>query len=512
MGPLAGFVPYPRYAPEPRSDLLSGMTQHQRSHRRFLPTYATLVGLPALALLVILRVGNAVVPKDGTRTIPVALPATGSTSHIATGTAFDLPLLLVQIIVILVVARVTGALVRRLGQPQVVGEMIAGIALGPSVLGAQAPQVAALLFPAGSLAFLNTLSQIGLVVFMFLVGLELDPKIVRERGRSALVISHASIVAPFLLGATLAIGLYPTLAGSRVTFTGFALFMGAAMSVTAFPVLARILTERRLTQTPIGALAIACAAIDDVTAWCILAAVVVIVRATGNGVTATGVPLWLTLSGSAVYVAFMLTGGRRALRILETRYAARGRVTQDMIAVVMLATFASAWITERLGIHALFGAFLVGAVSPKSEGFVHALLERFEDMMVVLLLPLFFAFTGLRTEITLIDGAGAWLVCALVTAVAVAGKVGGSAVAARVTAMPWRDAAVIGVLLNTRGLMELVILNVGFDIGVISRELFAMMVLMALATTFMTTPLVTWLLRVLQREPADAHAVTATAR
>ena len=487
------------------------MTQHQRSRGRFLPTYATLVGLPALALLAILRVGNAVVAKDGTLTTPGALPATGPASHTASATTFDLPLLLAQIIVILVVARLTGALVRRLGQPQVVGEMIAGIALGPSVLGAQAPQLAALLFPAGSLAFLNTLSQIGLVVFMFLVGLELDPKIVRERGRSALVISHASIVAPFLLGATLAIVLYPTLAGSRVTFTGFALFMGAAMSVTAFPVLARILTERRLTRTPIGALAIACAAIDDVTAWCILAAVVVIVRATGSGV-ATGVPLWVTLGGSAAYVAFMLTGGRRALRILETRYAARGRVTQDMIAVLMLATLASAWITERLGIHALFGAFLVGAVAPKSDDFVHAVLERFEDMMVVLLLPLFFAFTGLRTEITLIDGAGAWLVCAMVTAVAVIGKVGGSAIAARVTAMPWRDAAVIGLLLNTRGLMELVILNIGLDIGVISRELFAMMVLMALATTFMTTPLVTWLLRALQREPADAHAVTATAR
>jgi len=487
------------------------MTQHQRSHGRFLPTYATLVGLPALALLVILRVGNAVVPKDGTLTPPLALPTSVPAGHTTSAASFDLPLLLIQIIVILVAARLTGAFVRRLGQPQVVGEMIAGIALGPSVLGAQAPHLAALLFPAGSLGFLNTLSQIGLVVFMFLVGLELDPKIVRERGRSALVISHASIVAPFLLGATLAIVLYPTLAGSRVTFTGFALFMGAAMSVTAFPVLARILTERRLTRTPIGALAIACAAIDDVTAWCILAAVVVIVRATGSGV-ATGVPLWVTLGGSAAYVAFMLTGGRRALRILETRYAARGRVTQDMIAVLMLATLASAWITERLGIHALFGAFLVGAVAPKSDDFVHAVLERFEDMMVVLLLPLFFAFTGLRTEITLIDGAGAWLVCAMVTAVAVIGKVGGSAIAARVTAMPWRDAAVIGLLLNTRGLMELVILNIGLDIGVISRELFAMMVLMALATTFMTTPLVTWLLRALQREPADAHAVTATAR
>jgi Kef-type K+ transport system membrane component KefB len=481
------------------------MSEHQRSHGRFLPTYATLVGLPALALLIILRVGNGVAARGEAITAAASRPAAPVTGA-PSATAFDLRLLLIQIIVILVAARLIGALVRRLGQPQVVGEMLAGIALGPSVLGAQAPSVSALLFPAGSLGFLNTLSQIGLLVFMFLVGLELDPKVVRERGRSALVISHASIVAPFLLGATLAIVLYPALAGSsRVTFTGFALFMGAAMSVTAFPVLARILTERRLIRTPIGAVAIACAAIDDVTAWCILAAVVVIVRATGGDAAGAAMPLWITLGGSAAFVALMLTVGKRALRVLETRYAAHGRVTQDMIAVLMLVTLASAWMTERLGVHALFGAFLVGAVAPKSAGFVHAVLERFEDVMVVLLLPLFFAFTGLRTEITLIDGTSGWLVCALVIAVAVAGKVGGSAIAARATAMPWRDAAVIGVLLNTRGLMELVILNVGLDIGVISRELFAMMVLMALATTFMTTPLVTWLLPAGRRERADSH-------
>jgi Kef-type K+ transport system membrane component KefB len=487
------------------------MTQHQRSHRRFLPTYATLVGLPALALLLLLRIGDAVVGTNAVTNI-AASPTAGAASHAAPSTTFDLPLLLLQIIVILVAARLTGALVRRLGQPQVVGEMIAGIALGPSLLGAQLPQVAGVLFPAGSLGFLNTLSQIGLVVFMFLVGLELDPKVVRERGRSALLISHASIVAPFLLGATLAIVLYPTLAGTRVTFTGFALFMGAAMSVTAFPVLARILSERRLIRTTIGALAIACAAIDDVTAWCILAAVVVIVRATGGGAAGAELPFWITLGGSAAFVAFMLTAGRRALRTLETRYATHGRVTQDMIAVLMLATLASAWITERLGVHALFGAFLVGAVAPKSEGFVHAILERFEDVMVVLLLPLFFAFTGLRTEITLIEGASGWLVCTLVIVVAVAGKVGGSAIGARVTGMPWRDASAIGVLLNTRGLMELVILNVGLDIGVISRELFAMMVLMALATTFMTTPLVTWLVRARAPERADPAVAAATAR
>jgi Kef-type K+ transport system membrane component KefB len=488
------------------------MPQNQRPYSRFLPTYATLVGVPALALFVILRVGEKLA-RSGPLAPTLGEPASvGAVTRGISASVPDLPLLLVQIIVILVAARVVGLLVRRIGQPQVVGEMLAGIALGPSLLGAQAPALAAALFPPNSLGFLNALSQIGLLVFMFLIGLELDPKVIRERGRSAIVISHASIVAPFLLGAILAIVLYPTLSGREVTFTGFALFMGAAMSVTAFPVLARILTERRLLRTPIGAVAVACAAIDDITAWCILAAVVVIVRATGSHGSGAGVPLWVTIGGSGAFVVFMLTIGKRALRMLETRYAKQGRITQDTIAVLVLSLLASAWITERLGIHALFGAFLVGAVSPKSEGFVHGILERFEDTMVVLLLPLFFAFTGLRTEITLIDGVQGWLVCGLVILVAIVGKVGGSMVAARATAMPWRDAAVIGVLLNTRGLMELVILNVGFDIGVISRELFAMMVLMALATTFMTTPLVTWLLGASASDRADLPSAATPAR
>lgn len=472
------------------------MLDQRPARARLVRTYAVLVGVPAVVLFAILRVGAARFP-DGR----AALEAVRDASPSPAATAPDLSLLLVQIIVILVGARIVGAIVRRLGQPQVVGEMLAGIALGPSVLGANAPAVAAALFPPRSLGFLSALSQVGLLVFMFLVGLELDPKVIRERGRAAIIISHASIVAPFLLGTVLAIVLYPTLSGAQVTFTGFALFMGAAMSVTAFPVLARILGERRLVRTPVGAVAIACAAIDDATAWCILAIVVVIVRG-------GGVPLWMTLGGSAAYVAFMLTAGRRMLRGIATRYWRHGRVTQDMIAVLVLAMLGSAWVTERLGVHALFGAFLVGAVTPKAEELVHALLERFEDVMVVLLLPLFFAFTGLRTEVSLIGGAMGWLQCALVIVVAVAGKFGGSMVAARATGLAWREAAVLGALMNTRGLMELVILNVGLDIGVISRELFAMMVLMALATTFMTTPVVAWLHPSPGGVPARAPAVT----
>jgi len=399
----------------------------------------------------------------------------------------NLLLLLVQIGVVVVAARMVGVLFRRIHQPQVMGEMVAGILLGPSLLGWAAPAASAWLFPPASLGFLNSLSQIGLLVFMFLVGLELNPRLLREKRHAAVVISHASIVVPFMLGAVLSLFLYPRLSDDSVGFTGFALFMGAAMSVTAFPVLARILTERDLLRTRVGAVTIACAAVDDVTAWCILAGVVALVRATGGD---AGLPVWATLGGSAAFVLLMLFPGRMLLAGLERRFQRRGdTVTQDMLAVILLVALASAWATEWLGIHALFGAFLAGAVMPKNDLFVHALTEKLEDVTVVLLLPLFFAFTGLRTRIGLVEGAEMWMFCGLIVLVAVAGKWGGSSLAARATGMPWREAGALGVLMNTRGLMELVILNIGLDIGVISPALFAMMVMMALITTFMTSPL-----------------------
>jgi Kef-type K+ transport system membrane component KefB len=398
----------------------------------------------------------------------------------------NLLLLLVQIGVVVIAARMVGLLFRRIHQPQVMGEMVAGILLGPSLLGWAAPAASAWLFPPASLGFLNSLSQIGLLVFMFLVGLELNPRLLREKRHAAVVISHASIVVPFMLGAALSLFLYPRLSDDSVSFTGFALFMGAAMSVTAFPVLARILTERDLLRTRVGAVTIACAAVDDVTAWCILAGVVALVRASDAG----GLPLWVTLGGSVAFVLLMLYPVRRLLAGLEERFRRRGdTVTQDMLAVILLVALASAWATEWLGIHALFGAFLAGAVMPKSDLFVHALTEKLEDVIVVLLLPLFFAFTGLRTSIGLVEGAEMWLFCGLIILVAIVGKWGGSSVAARMTGMPWREAGALGVLMNTRGLMELVILNIGLDIGVISPALFTMMVLMALVTTFMTSPL-----------------------
>ncbi|HEX6670540.1 MAG TPA: cation:proton antiporter, partial [Gemmatimonadales bacterium] len=293
---------------------------------------------------------------------------------------------------------------------------------------------------------------------------------------------HASIILPFFLGAGLALFLYPRLSDDSVSFTGFALFLGAAMSVTAFPVLARMLTEHGMLKTRLGSVTIAAAAVDDVTAWCILAVVIVVVR---TAEAPMSIPMML--GGTLLYVIAMLTVVRWGLRRLEVALEARGGLSQDIVSIVVFLVLASAWTTERLGVHAVFGAFLAGVVMPRDEQLVRPLLDRFHDLLVILFLPLFFAFTGLRTSITLITG-DLWVYCALIIAVAVFGKLGGSALAARTAGMSWRDSWAIGTLMNTRGLMELVVLNIGLDIGVISPALFAMMVLMALVTTFMTSP------------------------
>jgi len=399
----------------------------------------------------------------------------------------DLFHLVLQIAVILVAARIVGFLFQKIHQPQVMGEMVAGILLGPSLVGWLAPGVSAALFPPASLGYLNALSQVGLVVFMFVVGLALNPSELHGFGHAAVLTSHVSIVAPFCLGGLAAMYLYPRLSDDSVTFTHFALFMGAAMSITAFPVLARILSERGLVRSRLGTLAIACAAVDDVTGWCILAYIVVLVR-----MTHAARPAWVTIAGSILYVLIMLSVVRRIMPAFEREFRKRGGLSDNLIAVIVVLVLASALTTEWLGIHLLFGAFLMGAIMPKSPEFTRYLLHKFESVTVVLLLPLFFAFTGLRTRIGVGGGRAIWFYCAIVILVAITGKLGGSMFAARLAGMPWREAASLGILMNTRGLMELVILNVGLDIGVISPAMFSIMVLMALVTTFMTTPLLEW--------------------
>ena len=414
----------------------------------------------------------------------------------------DLFHLVLQIAVILVAARLVGFLFQKINQPQVMGEMVAGILLGPSLLGWLAPGVSKALFPLASLSYLNALSQVGLVVFMFVVGLALNPNELHGYGHAAVLTSHVSIVAPFCLGGLTALYLYPRLSDDGVTFTGFALFMGAAMSITAFPVLARILSERGLVRSRMGTLAIACAAVDDVTGWCILAYIVVLVR-----VTHAARPAWVTIGGSIAYVLIMLFVVRRILPAFEREFRKRDRLTDNLIAVIVVLVLASALATEWLGIHLLFGAFLMGAIMPKAPEFTRYLLHKFESVTVVLLLPLFFAYTGLRTRIGVGGGRAIWLYSAIVIVVAITGKLGGSMFAARLAGMPWREAASLGILMNTRGLMELVILNIGLDIGVISPAMFSIMVLMALVTTFMTTPLLEWVYptRLLRAQVDEIH-------
>ena len=397
-------------------------------------------------------------------------------------------LLILQIGTILIVARLVGWLFGKLHQPRVVGEMLAGILLGPSLLGWLAPNISSSLFPSDSLGHLNSLSQVGLLIFMFLVGLELDLGHLRELGRAAVMTSQVSIIVPFILGSTFAVYLYPRVSDPSVSFTGFALFMGAAMSVTAFPVLARILIERNMLRTRVGSVAIACAAVDDVTAWCILAGIVVVVRA-----SSLELPVWLTVSGLAAFVLLMGLVVRPALRRLEMVYEKRGNLTQDLIAIILLVVLASGWITETLGVHALFGAFLAGVVMPRHSELSRELSQKFEALIVVLLLPIYFALTGLRSSIFLITGAKMWLYYAVIIVLAVVGKLGGSMISARMNGMTWRESAAVGVLMNTRGLVELVILNIGLDLGILSPALFSIMVLMALVTTLMTTPLLKWI-------------------
>ncbi len=400
----------------------------------------------------------------------------------------DLLHVLIALVTVVGLARALGTLFRNIHQPPVIGEILAGILLGPSLLGRVAPAVSAYVFPTTVGPALNVISQVGVILFMFLVGAELDLGLLRKRGQSTIAIAHASIIAPFLLGAVLALLLYPRLSSSDVPFTNFALFLGVSMSVTAFPVLARILTDRRVSKTQMGALALTCAAVGDLTAWCLLALVVGVARAESVSVVRT---FGLALA----YLAVMAFVVRPLMMRLTVLYGNKGRLSQGLMATICVLLLLSASATEVIGIHAIFGAFALGAMIPHDSGMTRELTDRLEDLVVVLLLPAFFAFTGLRTQIGLLNGYEQWMLCALIIVVASVGKFGGSLVAARITGLSWRDGAALGVLMNTRGLMELIVLNIGFEMHIISPVLFAMMVLMALVTTFATTPILHLIVR-----------------
>ncbi|MFM7018612.1 cation:proton antiporter [Flavobacterium sp.] len=395
-----------------------------------------------------------------------------------------LAILLLQIITIIIVARFFGWIFRKIGQPSVIGEIIAGIFLGPSLVGMYFPEYSAMLFPADSLGNLQFLSQIGLILFMFVVGMELDLKVLKNRANEAIVISHASIVIPFTLGIGLAYFIYYRFAPAGVPFLSFALFMGIAMSITAFPVLARIVQERGIHKTKLGAIVITCAAADDITAWCILAAVIAIVKA---GTFASSMYI---ISLAILYVLLMLFVVKPFLKKIGDLYATRENLSKPVVAIFIVTLIISSYITEIIGIHALFGAFMTGAIMPDITKIRKIIIEKVEDVSLILLLPLFFVFTGLRTEIGLINGTYLWQITGLIILVAVVGKFFGSALAAKFVGQNWRDSLTIGALMNTRGLMELIVLNIGLDLKVLTPEVFTMMVIMALVTTFMTGPVI----------------------
>jgi Kef-type K+ transport system membrane component KefB len=389
---------------------------------------------------------------------------------------------LLALVVVLVAARVVGAIFRTLHQPEVIGEVVAGILLGPSFFGWLAPGLASHVLSVSVGPHLAVISQVGVVLYMFLVGLELDTDLLRQRTKSSIAISHASIVVPCLLGGALALWLYPRFGIRNVSFTVFALFIGVAMSVTAFPVLARILTDRGMQKSQLGVIALACAAIGDVTAWCLLALVVGVARAETRN-------LLFTLATTVGFILFVLLITKRGALWLVQKRVENGQTTRDILAIVFAALLLAALVTERIGIHALFGAFLVGTLIPHDSALARDIRDRCEALVAVLLLPVFFALTGMRTRIGLLNGARYWLACFLIIAVAALGKFGGSFLAARLTGSDWREAASLGALLNTRGLMELIVLNVGLDLGLLSPTLFTMFVVMAIVTTLATVPI-----------------------
>jgi len=391
-------------------------------------------------------------------------------------------MLLLQIISILFVSRIFGFLFAKMGQPTVIGEILAGIVLGPSLLGYFYPDAFHFLFAAKSLGNLYILSQVGLILFMFTIGMELNISELREKLGETYVISHASIIIPYFLGMLLAYFVYGEFAAGHTDFLSFALFIGISMSITAFPVLARIVQEKGLSKTHLGTIAIASAANDDVTAWCILAAVIAIAK-TGSFVSSL-----YTIAFSILYVLVMLLVIRPFLKRVGNIYSNSEVLNKSVVAFLLLILIVSAWLTQIIGIHALFGAFLAGVVMPQLPNFRKLIIDKIEDVSVTLLLPLFFVFTGLRTEIGLLNTPYLWSICGLFILVAITGKFVGGAFSARILGETWKDSLSIGVLMNTRGLMELIVLNIGYEMGILPPPIFVMLVIMALVTTFMTTP------------------------
>jgi Kef-type K+ transport system membrane component KefB len=483
-------------------------------------SYAALILVSGAAVYLILELGTRLYGSPAQQSAVMQRSAEASNGSLAATTATPLTdfaqvfrenlrhpigVLLLQIIAILLAARILGLFFRKLRQPTVVGEMIAGILLGPSLLGAISPEAMAFLFPPQSLDSLRLLSQLGVIIFMFVVGTEINTQHIRQYAHAAVLVSHASIVIPFFLGSAFCLIIYPSYAPPHIPFHAFALFMSVAMSITAFPVLARIIEESNLSKSFIGSIVIACAAVDDVTAWCLLAIVIAMVKASG----AVGAVLSIVVT--LLFIAAMLFLLKPLTERIISREIERERPNGALAAFVLAFVFASALFTEAVGVHALFGAFLAGVAMPPHPRLRTLITERFEAVTVTFLLPLYFAFTGLRMQIGLLNDSMSWLVCIGIILIAIVGKLCGSAFAARLTGMNWRDSMKLGVLMNTRGLIELIVLNIGYDLGILSSRIYSMMVLMALVTTFMTGPLLLLLESLEKRQAVRVRSADAPA-
>lgn len=465
---------------------ISTDSPRQRESLISLLFYAILLLVAVVSFLLIRQIGQGLKAPTASLAAPAIKPSQAANVDVIVH-------VLATLAAVIALGNVLAWILKRVHQPAVIGEVIAGIVLGPSVLGAISPELMHLLIPDSAtdpqhfvLGSLKTIAQLGVILYMFIVGLELNAQKVGRQAKAAIAISHASIIVPFVLGSGTALWLYPILSTDGVPFTSFALFLGVAMSITAFPVLARILTDQRLEQTDLGVIALSCAATDDVTAWCLLAFVVGVVQAQVGSAMLVAV-------ATIAFIAVMFL----VVRPLVVKWIAwaenhdRDRQTTPLL---MIALLCAALTTEAIGIHAVFGAFLLGAMIPHDSRIAKQLTLKLSDVVTIMLLPAFFAVTGMNTRIGLINGWESWLICLTLIVVATAGKFGGTIMASRVVGIDWRTSAALGILMNTRGLMELIVLNIGLSLGVISPKLFAMMVIMAITTTIATSPILRKLL------------------
>ncbi|RYZ77501.1 MAG: cation:proton antiporter [Proteobacteria bacterium] len=387
------------------------------------------------------------------------------------------------LLIVVSVARFFGLLFRKMGQPSVMGEVLGGIVLGPSVLGAVAPQFSGAAFNPEALAFLKTIAEIGIVLYLFVMGLEIDLPRLRKSARSAVSVSLISIVLPFLFGFLLSYKIHGLYAPPGIAPTAFGLFVGVSLSITAFPVLARILSDSPLHRTSLGDLALTCAAIDDIVAWCLVAVITGILSSSLSGAG-------MTIALTVVYIALMMLVVKPLVASLLPKLEKEAeRLPQALLAVAVLGALASAAVTDLIGIHAFFGAFLFGAVIPHDSLIAREIPERLQDFVAILFLPAFFALTGLKTQLGLLATTADWMICLAIIGLAIAGKFGGAFAGAKFAGKTNREASILGILMNTRGLVELIVLNIGLQVGILTPTLFTMLVIMALVTTFMTGPL-----------------------